>query len=400
MLIYKIARRFLFSACSHSVVNLVAAVSTVAVMVPVMAMVVILSLHNGLQSYIEKMYGQFDSSLRIEKTEGQFFDVDSAKIEQLGSIGIASRVLQSGVLLEWGGRQYVATIRGVDSMYADVVPIKGRIEQGRWELYKGDLPRAVIGAGVGYALGMSIAIDEPIYVYTLVPMPSMLSMLPIPLYKSEPIYAAGVFALDEATDAKYIFAPLKFVENLIGSNGQLSSIEVKIDDNISPKEAKARAQEIFGSEFTIRTQHEQRETIFKVINSEKWLIYALLSLVVMIASLSLAGCTLMMISEKRDQSATLSAMGLSGNKLRAVFTSLGMMIVGIGIVTGIALGTAISLVQQHFGIIKMAGESFLMEAYPVKVQITDLGLVAIGVGVIGYVIVRIAASSATKGQKK
>lgn len=400
MLIYKIARRFLFSACSHSVVNLVAAVSTVAVMVPVMAMVVILSLHNGLQSYIETMYGQFDSSLRIEKTEGQLFDADNAKIERLRSVGTMSRVLESGVLLEWGGRQYVATIRGVDSMYSDVVPIKERIEQGRWELNKGDLPRAVVGAGVSYALGMSIAVDEPIYVYTLVPMPSMLAILPIPLYKYEPIYAGGVFALDEATDSRYMFAPLEFVENLLGSEGRLSSIEVKINNNISPERAKERAQEIFGDEFNVQTRHEQRETVFKVINSEKWLIYALLSLVVMIASLSLAGCTLMMISEKRDQSATLSAMGLSGQRLRAVFTSLGMMIVGIGIVAGIAIGTVLSLLQQHFGIIKMAGESFLMEAYPVKVQVLDLGLIAIGVGAIGYVIVRIATSSATKGQKK
>lgn len=388
----KIAQRFLFSRSSHSIVNLVAIVSAVAIMVPVAAMVVILSLHNGLQSYIGQMYGQFDSELQVRSVTGGSFEIDSAMMAQLASVGVVSGVAQSEALVEWGGRQYVATLKGVDSNYVNVTDIESRVEQGQWSLWTGDLPNAVVGAGVSYALAMSIAISEPLYVYALLPTPPMLSMFPIPFYSEDKLFAKGVYTLDEATDTKYIFTPIEFVWTLTGVKGKLTSIEIKPYGDAA--QAQAQVAQIVGQDYTVKSRFEQRSTIFKIVNSERWLIFTLLMLVVVIASLSLAGCTLMMISEKRAQSETLRAMGLSAKKNRSLFTSLGMMIVGLGTLCGLILGAAFAIAQQQWGVIKMAGDTFLMDAYPCQVHTLDFIIIAGGVGVVGYVIVKIAAQSA------
>lgn len=365
--------------------------SAVAVTVPVAAMVIILSLHNGLQKYVQNMYSSFDSELQVTPADSGMADIDSAKIARIAAYGVVSKTLQSDVLVEWGDRQYVAAIKGVDSAYENVIPIKSRIDQGQWLLKHGDFDRAVVGAGVSYALGLSISIDEPMYISALLPTPPMLAMLPVPIYNTGEIRASGVFVLDQATDSKYIFAPLDFVERLTGNFGKFSTLEIKPNGDV-----KTEIEQILGSDYVVKTRFEQRSTIFKVVNSERWLIFALLMLVAVIACLSLAGCTLMMISEKKAQSSTLLALGLRRSTLRAVFIRLSMMIVAIGVGTGLLLGAGLSLAQQHLGIIKMAGDTFLMQAYPADVHILDLALVTIAVAGVGYIIVAIAARSSIK----
>lgn len=393
-----IARRFLFSPKSHSIVNLIARVSVVALAVPVVALVLVLSLHNGLSDYIHSMYAQIDAPIEVRAAKGAFFELDSTQRTSLTrQVGVVSTMVEGNVLAVVGDRQSMVSIRGVDSLYHRVTGIERTISRGEWRLEFGDMPRAVLGAGVSYNLAYSLVTLDPIELYALQQTPVMFSYLPIPFFNESKIVAGGVFALDKATDASIIYAPLGFVRQLLGVDStQVSSLLIEPRGDVSQGEAKEIVTQILGTQVVSRTSQEQRGDMFRVINVEKWIIMLMLIFVALIAAISLSGCMLMMLSEKQAATDTLAVIGMSGKRLRAIFVRLGMMVVGIGVMGGMVVGVVLVVVQHYFGVLSMGGESFLIEAYPVRIAVGDLALILVAVGAIGYAIVRLTVNSVIK----
>lgn len=393
-----IARRHLFSRKSHSVINLIAGVSVVAVAVPVMAMVVILSFHNGLGDFIGRMYSEFDAELRVTPREGQLFRGDSLRerIAALPAVEAVSATAEQNVLVTYGGRQWIATMRGVDSAYRAVVPIERRLVQGKYRLQHGDLDEAVIGQGVAYALGVQTALPEPLRIYAIRPGSGAPSFLPTGLYNTAAVRPAGIYALDEQTDSRYIFVPLRFAQRLTGAGNKISSLEIRLKDGVSPKAGKKAVAALAGTAFDVKTRFEQKETVYRMVAQEKWVIYLLLMFVVLIAALSLVGSVVMLAADKERDRGMLLAMGGTPRLLRRIFTWEGTLIAAGGVAAGVALGVGFALLQQYAGIIKMAGDAFLMEAYPVRVEPLDLLAVAGGVLLLGTAVSALTAAGLIK----
>lgn len=396
-----IARRHLLSRKSHSVINLIAGVSVVAVAVPVMALVTILSFHNGLGDFIGKMYSEFDSELRITPKEGIFFEEDPLRneIASLPEVEAVSATAEQNVLLTYSGRQWIAAMRGVDSAYADVVPIRRRMVQGQYRLQHGDLDEAVIGQGVAYALGVQTALSEPLQVYAIRPgggNGTIASFLPLSIYNTAPIPPAGIYALDEQTDSRYIFVPIRFAQRLTGAGDKISSLEIRLKEGISPEAGKKAVAAVVGPGFDVKTRFEQKETVYRMVTQEKWIIYLLLMFVVLIAALSLVGSVVMLAADKERDREMLLAMGGTPRLLRRIFTWEGTLITTCGVAAGLLLGVGFAVLQQQAGIIKMAGEAFLMDAYPVRIEAFDLLVVAGGVLLLGTAVSALTAAGLIK----
>lgn len=405
MLSLRIARRYLLSRNSHSVVNAISWVSAVAVAVPVVAMVLILSLHNGLSRYIEQMYSDFDSQAQVRVTAGggdgaasgvgAYFVEDSAFLRSLAAVqGVraVAPVLEQNVLVMGDDDSFqVATLRGVDSTYSEVVPLGDRVEWGVFNLDTTYRYNLLLGRGVAYNLGFQPGAGQDVEVFALTPRGDTRSLFDMGGYNSIVMHPNGIYALDQQTDSRFIFAELELCRQLFGMRGMLSSVEIALEPGVEFDDFKGRVGTVlarysagrgdFGQEYSVLSRREQKMTMYRVVEAEKLMIYGLLVMVLLLAAMSLVGQTLMLVVEKRRDLLSLRAMGAGVGVVRGVFVWQGMLVVAVGCAGGVAVGLGLCAVQAQWGLISMAGESFAMHAYPILVLWSDV------LGIVGTVLV-------------
>ena len=382
------ARRYLFSKKSHSVINIVSGVSAFSVAIPVMAMVILLSVFNGFEGLIKSMYRSFDPDIRITPVRGKVFPIDSLPRERFLAIdGVrdAAYALEDNAVFEYRDRQAIGTMCGVDSLYRQVVPLDSLRTEGVFQLQFGDFPEAYVGQGMAYALGIRVNLNSPISVY--VPRRGRVSpLLPYSFYKKQNIFPSGVFALEAEVDGKYVIVPLHFAQELLDYPGQASSVAIRLEADASPQRVQQQIGQWLGDDYKIQSRYQQKESFYRIMMYEKWGIYFIILLVLVIASFSLIGSLVMLIIEKRKDSQTLVTMGADTKLLRKIFVAEGMLIYLIGAGGGLLLGVALALAQQHFGFLKLSGETFLIDAYPVEVHPSDLAWVIVTFVSVSYLI--------------
>lgn len=382
------ARRYLFSKKSHSVINIVSGVSAFSVAIPVMAMVILLSVFNGFEGLIKSMYRSFDPDIRITPVRGKVFPIDSLPRERFLAIdGVrdAAYALEDNAVFEYRDRQAFGTMCGVDSLYRQVVPLDSLRTEGVFQLQFGDFPEAYVGQGMAYALGIRVNLNSPISVY--VPRRGRVSpLLPYSFYKKQNIFPSGVFALEAEVDGKYVIVPLHFAQELLDYPGQASSVAIRLEADASPQRVQQQIGQWLGDDYKIQSRYQQKESFYRIMMYEKWGIYFIILLVLVIASFSLIGSLVMLIIEKRKDSQTLVTMGADTKLLRKIFVAEGMLIYLIGAGGGLLLGVVLALAQQHFGFLKLSGETFLIDAYPVEVHPSDLAWVIVTFVSVSYLI--------------
>lgn len=382
------ARRYLFSKKSHSVINIVSGVSAFSVAIPVMAMVILLSVFNGFEGLIKSMYRSFDPDIRITPVRGKVFPIDSLPRERFLAIdGVrdAAYALEDNAVFEYRDRQAFGTMCGVDSLYRQVVPLDSLRTEGVFQLQFGDFPEAYVGQSMAYALGIRVNLNSPISVY--VPRRGRVSpLLPYSFYKKQNIFPSGVFALEAEVDGKYVIVPLHFAQQLLDYPGQASSVAIRLEADASPQRVQQQIGQWLGDDYKIQSRYQQKESFYRIMMYEKWGIYFIILLVLVIASFSLIGSLVMLIIEKRKDSQTLVTMGADTKLLRKIFVAEGMLIYLIGAGGGLLLGVALALAQQHFGFLKLSGETFLIDAYPVEVHPSDLAWVIVTFVTVSYLI--------------
>lgn len=382
------ARHYLFSKKSHSVINIVSGVSAFSVAIPVMAMVILLSVFNGFEGLIKSMYRSFDPDIRITPVRGKVFPIDSLPRERFLAIdGVrdAAYALEDNAVFEYRDRQAFGTMCGVDSLYRQVVPLDSLRTEGVFQLQFGDFPEAYVGQGMAYALGIRVNLNSPISVY--VPRRGRVSpLLPYSFYKKQNIFPSGVFALEAEVDGKYVIVPLHFAQELLDYPGQASSVAIRLEADASPQRVQQQIGQWLGDDYKIQSRYQQKESFYRIMMYEKWGIYFIILLVLVIASFSLIGSLVMLIIEKRKDSQTLVTMGADTKLLRKIFVAEGMLIYLIGAGGGLLLGVALALAKQHFGFLKLSGETFLIDAYPVEVHPSDLAWVIVTFVSVSYLI--------------
>ncbi|WP_295913504.1 FtsX-like permease family protein [uncultured Alistipes sp.] len=392
------ARRYLFSPKSRSVVNLISGLSVVAVAMPVAAMIILLSVFNGFESLVKSMCSAFDADLTVTPRQGQTFAadaVDTAAVARIDGVEAFSFILEQSALLEHAGRQATATVRGVDDAYGEVFPLAEAIPSGEFRVRLGDLERLVMGQSMAYMLGVRTLADADVNVYA-VRRGSFSSLLPFDNYTRRTVPLGGVYSLDLETERTYVLASLRLAQELFSHPGRVSGLVVRLQEGADAERVRQALEQRLGGEYRVRTRYELRASFYRIMTYEKWGIFFISLLVLLVASFSVVGALAMLIVDKRRDIATLRALGADTSLVRAVFRSEGLLICGLGALFGVVLGVGASLVQQHFGLIGIPAETFLTKSYPVEFRFGDLVVVLAAFGLVAYVISNITVRSMVK----
>lgn len=393
-----IARRYLFSPHSRSVVNLISGLSVAAVAVPVAAMVILLSVFNGFETLVKSMYSAFDADLTLTPRRGQTFaqsEIDTAALRRIPGVASFSWTLEQSALLEHGGRQATATVRGVDDSYGEVFDLGDAVTTGEWRVRLGDLERLVIGQSMAWMLGIRTLADADVTLYA-VRRGSFSTLLPMDNYTrcTEPV--GGVYVLDLDTERTYVLTSLRLAQSLFESEGRASGLVFRLTPDADVERTREAVSEAAGDSFRVRTRDELRASFYRIMTYEKWGIFFIALLVLVIASFSVVGALSMLIVEKRRDIATLRALGADTLLLRRIFRTEGLLICGLGAVIGLLLGVALSLVQQYFGVIEIPAETFLTKSYPVELRLSDLFAVAVTFSLVSLLLADVTVRSMIK----
>lgn len=377
MLARLFARRYFFSPHSRSVVNLISGLSVAAVAMPVAAMIILLSVFNGFESLVRSMYSLFDADLTITPRTGRTFEassLDTAALRRLPGIEGLALQLEESVLLEAGERQATTTLRGVDEGYATLFPLGGAIVAGSGSTGAGDGGRLVMGQSMAWALGIHALAGADVTVYA-VRRGSFSTLLPLENYTRRTLPVGGVFSLDLESEQNYVLAPLDAAQQLFNHPGRVSAAALRTAADADAARLRGAVAATAGDAFEVRTREELRASFYRIMTYEKWGIFLIALLVLVVASFSVVGALAMLIAEKRGEIATLRALGADTRLVRRIFRTEGLLICTAGAIAGVVLGVGACLVQQHFGLIEIPAESFLTKSYPVEFRPGDLAAV-------------------------
>ncbi len=382
-----IAKRYLFAKKSRNAINIISAVSVAGVTVGTMALIIILSVFNGLETMVSAIFNTFDPDIKITASVGKTFIADTSSLIRLSKIdGVScySLTLEENALLKYGDRQYIATIKGVDNNYAMVTHIDSSMWEGDFTLRsENGRPFAVPGVGVAQYLGIRVSFITPLFIY--VPrITGSTTLNPDDAFNRKFIFPSGIFEVEKEYDSKYIYIPLEFARELTENKDGVSSVEIKINEKMDPRSIQKSIVNIFGQGFIVQNQYEQQEIFYKVMRSERLAIFLILTLILVIASFNIIGSLTMLIIEKERDIEILKSLGADNNLIRKIFIFEGWLISLIGAVTGIILGFIVCWLQQTFGFVKLNGNSLMMDSYPVVMKIKDFLIVPATVLLIGY----------------
>ncbi len=383
-----IAFRYFKARRSRHIINWISRISVAGISLGTMTLIIVLSVFNGLDHLIRSLFNSFDPDIKITAVEGKTFGVDSLMLEHLKAIpGVADycQVVEENALLKYRDRQAIATIKGVDSEFTKISGLDTMMFDGEILLNEEDKPLSVIGRALGDELGVGLNFINPIHVYAPKRSGKILTNS-ISSINHSYIFPSGIFAVQQDYDSKYLIVPLNFARDFFDySKTEVSALEIKVTDPRLTPEVIKKLTSLFGKDFKIADRLGQHQGFYKVMASEKWATLLILSFILMVASFNtISSLTLLMLEKKGDMH-TLNSMGASQVKIRQVFLWEGLLVTGLGMLIGLILGAGICYIQQRFGIVRFpVGGSFVVNVYPVKMQISDFMMIIPIIGVIGY----------------
>ncbi|PUZ28897.1 ABC transporter permease [Chitinophaga parva] len=401
-MIWQFATRYFWAKKSTNAINIIAWISVCAIAVGTAALFIILSVFNGFSELVASLYSSFYPSIKIVPAQGKQLYLDTAMLQRIRAVpGIVyySEVVEEKAVLSYNNEPTIAILKGVDSNYTRVSGVKNKIIRGKYETMSQGIPEGVFGYDLEGAMGIDVTrSDIPVTVY--LPRPGAdATTLPEQALSSDVLFPVGAFNIQQDFNTQYVITDIGFLRRLLSmKGGQMSALEVAIAPNVSDKSVQNSLQRLLGSKFVVQTRFDQNQSLFAIMQTEKWFVYIILSFVLVIAAFNMVGSLSMLVIEKQKDVTILKAMGAHESLIRRIFLAEGLLIAGFGAVGGFVLGFTICWLQQRFGIIKLGGTSFLVDAFPVSMHLADFLLItitilAIGVGA-GWYPARTAARQA------
>ena len=383
------ARRYLISRSSHSVINIIAGVSLVSVAIPVAAMIILLSVFNGFEGFIKDMYATTDADIEIIGAGEPTLELEERLLATEGVEAVCF-VLEGEALAQANGRETAIKLRGVDSDYFKVLPLEQSTLQGGDMLVSGERDLAILTQDVAQMLAIYTIAASKVSLLSL-SGGDIGSILPIRGISSCQLDMGGIIRSSQQLRGTAII-PYRAAEKLYSR--EKTKVYIRCSESI--ESVVPRLQSIVGEDVTLRTREQKNAAFYQIMRYEKWAVFFVALLVLVIASLSIIGTVIMLIVEKRDQQQTLLSMGADSSFIRGIFVREGLLISGIGGAAGLVVGIAVVVVQQVFGIIKLPSAGFLVESYPVELQAGDIIAVFITFVAISWSVSQIAANTMIK----
>ncbi|MCK4751313.1 MAG: FtsX-like permease family protein, partial [Bacteroidales bacterium] len=284
---------------------------------------------------------------------------------------------------------HIATIKGVDEDFVKVSGLDSMIYDGEMKLKDHNRSYAVVGQGVAYSLRVGLSFIDPLFVYTIDRKARINMAQPEESIRRDFLYPSGIFAIEQDFDSRYIITSTEFVRELLSYDQEVSFLEIKLDPRFPADKVQEEIIAIMGMDFHVKNRQQQNELFYRVMKSEKWAIFLILTFILIIASFNIIGSLSMLIIDKKKDILSLRNMGANSRLIERIFLAEGWLISLIGSVLGMALGTAVSWIQQRFGLIQLSGSgTFVIDAYPVKIEMVDILLIWLTVLLIGWIAAR------------
>ena len=382
-----IAIKYFFSKKKIGYVHLLSIITQVGIAIGTAALVLVLSVFNGFENLVLDMYNVFDPHIKITSAEGKNFQnkkiIDLLLLEE--EINVFSSVLEEKVLVEYNKKQYLATVKGVDTNYNKLTNFDSILVNGDYIDNFQKTNVAVVGRGVAYYLSMNIgSFFENMTIY--LPNRNSKNMLKIEnAFVSSSISPVGIFGVQQEIDSKYIITPISFVQNLIQKQQYVSAIEINLKEKSKMLDFQKMLSEELGEKYLIKNQYQQQDFLFKILNTERLVVLLILIFIMIISAFNIISSLAVLIIDKKKDIDQLNNLGLDKQSIRKVFTYKSMLGVLSGSFFGLLFGFSLAYLQQEFGFVKMGEGSFVIDAYPVKILLKDLIFIQLIVLLIGFV---------------
>ena len=381
-----IARRYLFSQKSHNAINIISAISVCGVALATLALVCTLSVFNGFHDLISSFFTHFDPDLKVETIKGKSFEPDSAAlaaIRALPEVEVVSLTLEDNAMAKYKDQQTMVTIKGVDDDFQSLTHIEELLYGSpEFKLYDEIADYGIMGIQLMYILGTGIEPFDPIEVYAPRRGTKVNLSNPMGSFRREILFSPGtVLNINDARYASsYILTSLDYAHRLFDLDAEVSAIEIGLSPKANTAQAKRAIERIVGEDFTVKDRYEQQAATFKVVEIEKFVTYLFLCFILMVACFNIISSVSMLILDKQANADTLRSLGATEGFISRIFIYEGNLIALLGAVVGLVLGIVLCLLQQEYGLIGLGAEGqFVVNAYPVRVKVTDLILVLVSV---------------------
>lgn len=385
-----IARRYLVSKRKANFINIISILSIGGIAFSTAALIIVLSVFNGLEDLLRSLNDSFDPEIKIEAREGKSFissDELVKKIESVDGVEVVTEVIQDYAYLRYRDANQVVIVKGVSDNFLDQERIpEENVVEGELKLKEGPINYAIIGRGIQYSL--SIATNDPLYplqVYYIKNVNSV-GLDPSRLYARQNIVPGGVFSIVQNFDENYVIVPLRFTQELFDYSNKRTSFEVKTKPRADVFRVEKAIQKLIGEEFNVLNHEEQHQDLYKLLKMEKLFTFLALTLLLIIGSINIFFSLMMLALDKKKDIAILKAMGAHDNQVRNIFLAEGLLIAFSGAFLGLALGIIFYWLQQKYGLISMGMETSITQGYPIKVKGLDFLVTMLVITIITFLI--------------
>ena len=383
-----IANRYLLAKKSHNLINIITWISILGISVGSFALIVVLSAFNGLEKVISSMNNRLTPDLQIAAVKGKTIDLTAFPLGQLKDIQGVDYVIPTiteDALFRANDKQHIGQVKGVGLEYQNI----GRLNEiifgdGDLQLSDGEYDFAVPGAGVAWYLGIN-AYNPYAMVRVYVPKRGNASLMSLEnSFNSDVLTVRSVFSTEQEQDEKLVLVPFDWLSDLLEYENKATNVEVFTAANADINKVKKSVAAIIGEDFAVKNQQEQQETLYKIMRSEKWAVYVILTFILILATFNVVGSLSMLMIDKRKDTEILKSMGADNRLIQKIFMNEGLLISVAGGIIGLLLGIILVLLQQQFGFVKFGtGGNYVVDAYPVLLKLKDVLLIFATILVVG-----------------
>jgi lipoprotein-releasing system permease protein len=385
---FKIAARYLFARKSTNAINIISGITIFGLSIGTAALILVLSVFNGFEDLLSGLFSAFNPDIKVTIKKGKTFSISEEKLAELKAINgvkAVSQTLQETAFFEYKKNNDFGTIKGVDDQYVHVSQVDSTIREGIFELKDGNRELAVLGVGMRNKL--SIDISDPFSTVNVYMAKRKQVTLGNP-FRKRVVSPVGTFAIQQEFDQQYVITSIDFARSLLDVKpGVVSALEISLNTPDEDGLTQTAIQKTMGDDFAVKNRFQQDEAFLKLMNVEKWMSFAILSLTLVLVAFNMIGALWMIVLEKRKDIAILKSMGATSRMIRQIFLNEGLLLCLMGIIIGTGLALLLYGIQKGFGIVPIP-TGFVVDAYPISIRLWDFMIVSatvIGIGLLASI---------------
>ncbi|MFN0275180.1 MAG: ABC transporter permease [Chitinophagales bacterium] len=391
----RIAWRYIFSKKSTNVINIISGITMAGIIIGSAALIIVLSAFNGFESLVIRLYSSFYPDITITAAEGKVFSIDSVLLQTLKNIpniDLVSQTLEENALVAYDDEEHIATIKGVDEEYQIVTAVADSVFIGDYLLTKSYYGQqadcTVLGSGVAAMLAVPVGFEGNTTMRIFMPRRGVkFSYNPGDAFIQKAVHVTGVFRIQQEFDSKYAIVSLPAMRNLLEyKNEEVSKLEIKLKNPETVNTTLSEIEKQIGNSYVVKNRMMQNEFVYKVMKNERWVVFLILTFILIIATFNMIGSISMLVIDKRKDIGILRSLGATEGKIRNIFFIQGILQTLVSIAIGFFVATFLCFLQMQFGLISIPGSgSFVVTAYPIDLKVMDYLYVFLTIFIIGSI---------------